>query len=267
MHTARLENRYLQAFPASGLRHCRAQTAPAPRLVLANQRLAGQLGIPADWISGERGAALWTGNACPPGAVPIALAYAGHQFGVPVACLGDGRALLLGQRQIAVQRPDIRVGRYAQGLRDTADLALARQKHQHAATGVRAQAFLDRARYALDDALTRCVGFAPAHVDGVLPSGAAQHGGIEQCVQGQPAERCRHDDDAERRLLRGRGLRAAAEQRGTHLHHGSLLLVRDPSDAAQTEACATPSRTVSTSRVAGRKSFSTGRTTAAERTR
>ena len=97
MHTARLENRYLQAFPASGLRHCRAQTAPAPRLVLANQRLAGQLGIPADWISGERGAALWTGNACPPGAVPIALAYAGHQFGVPVACLGDGRALLLGQ--------------------------------------------------------------------------------------------------------------------------------------------------------------------------
>ena len=37
------------------------------------------------------------GNALPAGAEPIALAYAGHQFGSFVPQLGDGRAILLGE--------------------------------------------------------------------------------------------------------------------------------------------------------------------------
>ena len=37
------------------------------------------------------------GNVIPDGASPIAIVYAGHQFGVYSPRLGDGRALLLGE--------------------------------------------------------------------------------------------------------------------------------------------------------------------------
>ena len=39
----------------------------------------------------------FAGNVTPPGAEPIAMAYAGHQFGNFVPRLGDGRAILLGE--------------------------------------------------------------------------------------------------------------------------------------------------------------------------
>ena len=42
-------------------------------------------------------AAVFAGNVMPPGAEPIAMAYAGHQFGNFVSQLGDGRAILLGE--------------------------------------------------------------------------------------------------------------------------------------------------------------------------
>ena len=41
--------------------------------------------------------AIFAGNALPPGAEPLAQAYAGHQFG-GFTMLGDGRALLLGEQ-------------------------------------------------------------------------------------------------------------------------------------------------------------------------
>ena len=46
------------------------------------------------------------GNRVPDGAEPIAMAYAGHQFGNFVPQLGDGRAILLGRgrRQDGVRR-------------------------------------------------------------------------------------------------------------------------------------------------------------------
>jgi uncharacterized protein YdiU (UPF0061 family) len=40
---------------------------------------------------------VFAGNVTPPGAEPIAMAYAGHQFGNFVPQLGDGRAILLGE--------------------------------------------------------------------------------------------------------------------------------------------------------------------------
>ena len=40
---------------------------------------------------------MFAGNVTPPGAEPIAMAYAGHQFGSFVPQLGDGRAILLGE--------------------------------------------------------------------------------------------------------------------------------------------------------------------------
>lgn len=72
-----------------------AQPVKAPRLLVFNARLAADLGI----TSGDPDhlAAVFSGNAVPDGAVPLAQVYAGHQFGGFSPQLGDGRALLLGE--------------------------------------------------------------------------------------------------------------------------------------------------------------------------
>lgn len=68
----------------------------APRLLAFNRPLAEELGL--DPLAVEPVAAeLFSGNALATDADPIALAYAGHQFGHFVPSLGDGRALLLGE--------------------------------------------------------------------------------------------------------------------------------------------------------------------------
>lgn len=76
-------------------------TAPtpvvAPSWVVLNEPLAHELGLPAKDLLTDRGLALFAGNALPEGTPPVALAYAGHQFGHFVPSLGDGRAVLLGE--------------------------------------------------------------------------------------------------------------------------------------------------------------------------
>lgn len=69
----------------------------APRLIAFNRALAHELGIDLDGVDDERLAAIFSGNAVPQGAEPLAMAYAGHQFGNFVPQLGDGRAVLLGE--------------------------------------------------------------------------------------------------------------------------------------------------------------------------
>ncbi|MDR9413056.1 MAG: YdiU family protein [Spiribacter sp.] len=92
-----IRNRYLDWLPSSGY----AETAPvpvrAPSLLLVNETLGAELGLPPDWLQGESAAQRWAGNQLPPDSRPIALAYAGHQFGQPVPQLGDGRAVIIGQ--------------------------------------------------------------------------------------------------------------------------------------------------------------------------
>ncbi len=70
---------------------------PAPRLIRLNEGLARHLGIDPEWLAGPEGMAMLAGNGLPDGAEPIAMAYAGHQFGSFVPQLGDGRAILLGE--------------------------------------------------------------------------------------------------------------------------------------------------------------------------
>lgn len=71
--------------------------AKAPRLLRLNRPLAAELGFdPASRTDAEWGA-IFAGNDPLPGAEPIAMAYAGHQFGQFVPQLGDGRAQLLGE--------------------------------------------------------------------------------------------------------------------------------------------------------------------------
>ncbi len=71
------------------------QPVPAPELLHVNLPLAAALGLDG----AEVGSAVdvWAGNRWPEGAAPVALAYAGHQFGGFSPRLGDGRAVLLGQ--------------------------------------------------------------------------------------------------------------------------------------------------------------------------
>jgi len=69
----------------------------APRLVILNRNLAGTLGLNVDALRAPEGVEVLAGNRTPPGADPLAQAYAGHQFG-HFTMLGDGRAILLGEQ-------------------------------------------------------------------------------------------------------------------------------------------------------------------------
>jgi serine/tyrosine/threonine adenylyltransferase len=71
-----------------------------PSLAYFNEPLAAQLGLATlAPLEHARLAALFSGNALPADGRPIAMAYAGHQFAGFVAQLGDGRALLLGEKR------------------------------------------------------------------------------------------------------------------------------------------------------------------------
>jgi serine/tyrosine/threonine adenylyltransferase len=69
----------------------------APRLVVLNNDLAQQLGIAPAALAAQEGVQVLAGNRLPLGAEPLSMAYAGHQFGVWVPLLGDGRAVLIGE--------------------------------------------------------------------------------------------------------------------------------------------------------------------------
>jgi uncharacterized protein YdiU (UPF0061 family) len=77
----------------------RQQPVPvaAPRLVRLNETLARHLGLDPARLATPEGVALLAGNGVASGSEPLALAYAGHQFGTFVPQLGDGRAILLGE--------------------------------------------------------------------------------------------------------------------------------------------------------------------------
>lgn len=74
-----------------------AEEAPEPRLLVLNEALAGELGLDPAFLRSPEGIRLLVGNNVPPDASPVAMAYAGHQFGGYSPLLGDGRALLLGE--------------------------------------------------------------------------------------------------------------------------------------------------------------------------
>ncbi len=65
-----------------------------PKTLIFNEDLADSLGIK---LKDEEVSNFFSGNGLPKDSVPIALNYAGHQFGNFVQQLGDGRAVLLGE--------------------------------------------------------------------------------------------------------------------------------------------------------------------------
>jgi serine/tyrosine/threonine adenylyltransferase len=90
------DNTYANDLPELGERW-KAAEAPAPRLLALNDALAAELGVDAAALREPDGVAVLVGNVTPDGALPIAEAYAGHQFGGFSPRLGDGRALLIGE--------------------------------------------------------------------------------------------------------------------------------------------------------------------------
>jgi serine/tyrosine/threonine adenylyltransferase len=86
---ARLPNRFFTRL--------RPTPVAAPRLVRLNTKLALDLGLDPERLATPEGVEMLAGNLVPQGGEPLAMAYAGHQFGTFVPQLGDGRAILLGE--------------------------------------------------------------------------------------------------------------------------------------------------------------------------
>jgi serine/tyrosine/threonine adenylyltransferase len=85
------------ALPANFFARVVPTPVAAPRLIKLNRPLALHLGLDPDRLESPEGAEILAGKRVPDGADPIAMAYAGHQFGHFVPQLGDGRAILLGE--------------------------------------------------------------------------------------------------------------------------------------------------------------------------
>ena len=96
LESLRFENRYARLSPPLYAR-VRPEPLPAPRLVAFNPDAAALIGLDAAESERADFAEYFGGQLVPPGADPIAMRYAGHQFGVYVPQLGDGRALLVGE--------------------------------------------------------------------------------------------------------------------------------------------------------------------------
>jgi uncharacterized protein YdiU (UPF0061 family) len=86
---ARLPDRFFARLPPTPV--------ASPRLVRVNEELARHLGLDPKALSTPEGVEVLAGNRVPRTGEPLAMAYAGHQFGAFVPQLGDGRAILLGE--------------------------------------------------------------------------------------------------------------------------------------------------------------------------
>lgn len=88
------ENTYV-SLPATFYDRINPTLSSSPKLIRFNNALARELGIES--IEPDELAAFFVGNKLLDGSEPLAMAYAGHQFGHFVPQLGDGRAILLGE--------------------------------------------------------------------------------------------------------------------------------------------------------------------------
>ena len=94
--TTTLSDRFARELPELAV-PWQAAEAPAPELLVLDDAHAEELGLDPEHLRSPEGVRLLVGTAVPPGATPVAQAYAGHQFGGYSPRLGDGRALLLGE--------------------------------------------------------------------------------------------------------------------------------------------------------------------------
>ena len=74
---------------------------PSPYWVARSRSMARELGLEDDWWHSPDALQVFSGNRLLAGSQPMATVYSGHQFGVWAGQLGDGRAHLLGEVEIA----------------------------------------------------------------------------------------------------------------------------------------------------------------------
>ncbi|MGI9364002.1 MAG: protein adenylyltransferase SelO [Rhizobiaceae bacterium] len=86
---ARLPERFFAKLDPKAVKH--------PELIALNDELAAELNLDPRELRSSAGVAALSGNERLAGSEPLAMAYAGQQFGNWVPQLGDGRALLLGE--------------------------------------------------------------------------------------------------------------------------------------------------------------------------
>lgn len=92
----KMDNSYVQ-LPSIFYSDMTVNPVRSPELVLLNEAVVASLGLNSQALKSEEGIAVLAGNKAPDGSIPIAQAYAGHQFG-HFNMLGDGRALLYGEQ-------------------------------------------------------------------------------------------------------------------------------------------------------------------------
>ncbi len=152
--------------------HFYAKTLPTPvknpSLIKLNESLAKELGLNVKALKSDKGAELFSGNFIAAGSQPIALAYAGHQFGNFVPQLGDGRAILLGE---IIDKKGRRVDIQLKGSGQT---PFSRRGDGRAALGhVIREYIISEAMNALDIRTTRSLAFVttgePVFRDTALP--------------------------------------------------------------------------------------------------
>jgi len=96
MGVTRFDNSYA-TLPEHFYSRIHPEKAPNSDLIRLNEPLAAQLGLDIAWLKSAEGVGMLSGSRMPEGADPLAMAYAGHQFGGWVPQLGDGRAHLIGE--------------------------------------------------------------------------------------------------------------------------------------------------------------------------
>ncbi len=90
------DNSYAR-LPERFFAHVMPTPVAEPELIRINHSLARELGLDPERLASREAIEVFAGNRVPKGAEPLAMAYAGFQFGNWVPQLGDGRAILLGE--------------------------------------------------------------------------------------------------------------------------------------------------------------------------
>ena len=97
MNSINLENTYT-SLPPEFFRYTEAETMPDVTVITINEQLADLLNIDIGFLKSQSGLKFLSGKNSKTLPNSISLAYAGHQFGHLVPQLGDGRAVLLGDK-------------------------------------------------------------------------------------------------------------------------------------------------------------------------
>lgn len=167
----------------------------SPKLIMLNQNLAKDLELNVQELQSDNGIAIFAGNKLPEGSIPLAQAYAGHQFGY-FNMLGDGRALLLGEQITSKEE------RFDIQLKGSGRTPYSRGGDGRAALGPMLREYIiSEAMYALDIPTTRSLAVVttgePVFREEVLPGAiltrvAASH--IRVATFQYAAHYCSHEE-------------------------------------------------------------------------